>query len=159
MDLIVQVLHSLLIPMVVASVPAIGFAILFNVPKRFLKFCGLAGAAGFGVRTIALHFNVPIEIATLMASSTVGVLSMYWSKRFIAPVQIFAVAAVIPMIPGKFAFGTIVGLIEINLHNHYDPALITEVLRQGLKTVFILICLALGIAAPRLLFYRSKPVV
>ncbi|MCM2681301.1 threonine/serine exporter family protein [Echinimonas agarilytica] len=154
------VVLSLLLPMLVAVVPAVGFAVLFNVPIRFLKYCGIAGAMGYGTRIIAMQLlDFPIEIASLAAASVVGCLAMYWSRKFLAPVQVFAVAAVIPMIPGKFAFGAMVGLMEMNLHNHFDPALMTDVLRLGLKTVFILMCLALGIAAPRLLFYRAKPVV
>ncbi|MBD1390641.1 threonine/serine exporter family protein [Neiella sp. HB171785] len=145
--------------MVVAIVPAVGFAVLFNVPKRFLKYCGFAAFIGFGIRSSCVYANVPIEIASLAGAFAVGSLAMYWSRRFLAPTQVFAVAAVIPMIPGKYAFGFMVTLIEMNVHNRYAPELVTLALSDGLKTVFILISLAFGIAAPRLLFYRPKPAV
>ncbi|GGA67866.1 hypothetical protein GCM10011369_06960 [Neiella marina] len=156
---VVEILHAILLPMMVAIVPAVGFAILFNVPTRFLKYCGLAAMIGFGVRNTGLFFDISIEFASLAGATCVGALALYWSRRFLAPTQVFAVAAVIPMIPGKFAFGFMVALIEMNLHNHYEPELVTQALSFGLKTVFILISLAFGIAAPRLLFYRSKPAV
>ncbi|MBB1391699.1 threonine/serine exporter family protein, partial [Shewanella sp. SG44-6] len=35
-----------------SAIPAIGFAMVFNVPKRYLLYCALAGAIGHSSRTL-----------------------------------------------------------------------------------------------------------
>lgn len=148
-----------LIKCLVASVPAVGFAMLFNVPQRFLIHCALAGSLGYLSRLIGLQLGLQLEIATLLGASVVGTLATYWSRIYFVPVQIIAIAAVIPMIPGSYAFGAMVGLIEMSTHNNFSTELLNSVLSNGLKTVFGVIALALGIAIPRLLFLRVRPIV
>ncbi|MEG1654789.1 MAG: threonine/serine exporter family protein, partial [Hafnia sp.] len=43
MDLI-DLLLALLQDMILAAVPAVGFALVFNVPVRALRYCALLGA-------------------------------------------------------------------------------------------------------------------
>jgi len=44
-------LLNLLDDMFFAAIPAVGFAILFNVPCNALKYCAYLGALGHGSRT------------------------------------------------------------------------------------------------------------
>lgn len=143
----------------VAAVPAVGFAMLFNVPKRVLPYCGVAGALAHSLRFLLLHqFAVPIALGTLIVSFMVGALGMYWSRKHLIPVQLYTVAAIIPMIPGKYAFTFMVGIVEMGLYE-VTPKVINSVLSNGLSTLFILGAIALGLSIPRLLFYREPPVV
>lgn len=157
MDLML-IINSL-VKCIVASVPAVGFAMLFNVPKTFLLHCGIAGSLGYFSRLIGLELGLQLEIATLLGASVVGSLATYWSRRYYVPVQIIAIAAVIPMIPGSYAFSAMVGLIEMSVHDNFSNELLHDVINNGLSTVFGVIALALGIAIPRLLFLRTQPVV
>ncbi|TKB48067.1 threonine/serine exporter [Ferrimonas sediminicola] len=151
-------LLQLLINGAIAAIPAVGFAMVFNVPGRFLWRCGLAGAAGHMVRGLCMGWGAPIEWATFAASVTVGFLSVRWSRQTLAPMQLFGVAAIIPMIPGTFAFNTVIGLVEMSALGVTTDSLM-PVVYNALKTLFILGALSVGLAMPGLLWYRNKPII
>ncbi|NKF49636.1 threonine/serine exporter [Shewanella sp. WXL01] len=142
-----------------SAIPAVGFAMVFNVPKRFLPYCALAGAIGHSMRTLLMHFDMPIEWATFAAAALVGFVTIRFAKMHLAPPLMYAVAAIIPMVPGTYAFNTVIALIQLTAANEISPELTAQVVLNGLKTVFILGALAVGLAIPNLLFYRNKPVI
>jgi uncharacterized membrane protein YjjB (DUF3815 family) len=141
-----------------AAVPAVGFAMVFNVPKKMLIYCAVGGAFAHSLRFLLMHFGLHIEWATLMASSSMGFVGLYWSRKRYIPRPVFTVASVIPMIPGSFAFTTIIGLVEINTAG-YSVELMEIVTENGLKTLFILGALSFGLALPSILIYRGRPIV
>jgi uncharacterized membrane protein YjjB (DUF3815 family) len=143
-----------------SAVAATGFAILFNVPPRALPGCAVAAACGHALRTWAMQLGLPIEPASLLAATLIGFMSVYLSRRFKSPTAIFTVPAVIPMVPGTFAFRTMLGILEItNMGVFGSTPVLVEAGLNAIKTSLILAALAGGIIAPRLLFRREKPVV
>ncbi|WP_394131317.1 threonine/serine exporter family protein [Shewanella maritima] len=155
MSLILTLLHDAFF----AAIPAIGFAMVFNVPKRFLPYCAIAASLGYSSRSLMMHFDMPIEWATFVAAALVGFTTIRFAKKHLAPPLMYAVAAIIPMVPGTYAFNTVIALIHLTAANAINPELTAEVMLNGLKTVFILGALAVGLALPSLLFYRDKPVI
>ncbi|USD37941.1 MULTISPECIES: threonine/serine exporter family protein [Ferrimonas] len=151
-------LIQLLINGAYAAVPAVGFAMVFNVPGRFLWRCALAGAVGHMLRAVCMHWGAPIEWATFAAAVAVGGLSTLWSRQTLAPMQLFGVAAIIPMIPGTFAFNTVIGLVEMSAIGVTDATLM-PVVYNALKTIFILGALSVGLAMPSLLLFRTKSII
>ncbi|MBC7001798.1 threonine/serine exporter family protein [Photobacterium sp. BZF1] len=149
---------ALLNDMFFASIPAVGFALVFNVPPKALKYCAIGGALGHGCRFALMHWGLSIEWATLSAATLVGMIGVHWSHRFLAHPKVFTVAAMIPMVPGVFAFKAMIALVEIN-HRGFTPELWGLLVENMLKAVFIVASLAIGLAMPGLLFYRRRPVV
>lgn len=141
-----------------AWVPAVGFAMVFNVPRNMLIFCAAGGALTHSFRFLLLHFGIPIEWATFIASANMGFLGLYWSRKHLIPRPVFTVASVIPMIPGSYAFTAMIGLVEINT-NGYSLELMQIVMENGLRTLFILTALSFGLAIPSILIYRGRPIV
>lgn len=141
-----------------AWIPAVGFAMVFNVPKKMLIYCAVGGAFAHSFRFLLMHFGMPIEWATLAASSSMGFLGLYWSRKHLIPRPVFTVASVIPMIPGSFAFTTVVGIVQLN-SGGYSLELIQIVVENGLRTLFILAALSFGLALPSLIIYRGRPIV
>jgi len=141
-----------------AWIPAVGFAMVFNVPKKMLIYCAVGGAFAHSFRFLLMHFGMPIEWATLAASSSMGFLGLYWSRKHLIPRPVFTVASVIPMIPGSFAFTTVVGIVQLN-SGGYSLELIQIVIENGLRTLFILAALSFGLALPSLIIYRGRPIV
>ena len=144
--------------MLFAMVPAVGFALVFNVPVKALKYCAIGGAIGHGTRFVLMHYGVSIEWSTLCAATTVGMIGVHWSHRFLAHPKVFTVAALIPMVPGVFAFKAMIAMVEINQAG-YSPELWVMLIENSIKTIFIIAALAIGLAMPGLLFYRRRPVV
>lgn len=151
-------LLALLDDMFFAMIPAVGFALVFNVPPKALKYCAIGGALGHGCRFALMHWGLSIEWATLCAATLVGMIGVHWSHRFLAHPKVFTVAAMIPMVPGVFAFKAMIALVEIN-HRGFTPELLGLLVENMLKAVFIVASLAIGLAMPGLLFYRRRPVV
>ncbi|MCG3759228.1 hypothetical protein EXA21_06190 [Vibrio cincinnatiensis] len=149
---------GLLNDMLFASIPAVGFALVFNVPVPALKYCALGGAIGHGSRYLMMHFGIPIEWATFFAATLVGMIGVQWSRSFLAHPKVFTVAALIPMVPGVFAYKAMIAMVEIN-HLGFTPELLGALMENFLKAMFIIGGLAVGLAVPGLLFYRRKPIV
>ena len=141
-----------------AWIPAVGFAMVFNVPRNMLIFCALGGALTHSLRFLIMHYGIPIEWATFIASANMGLLGLYWSRKHLIPRPVFTVASVIPMIPGSYAFTAMIGLVEINTHG-YSLELMQVVMENGIRTLFILTALSFGLAIPSILIYRGRPIV
>jgi uncharacterized membrane protein YjjB (DUF3815 family) len=143
-----------------SAIAAVGFAILFNVPRRALPGCAFAAALGHALRTWVMQLGLPIEPATLLAATMIGFLGDYLARRLESPTAIFTVPAVIPMVPGTFAFRTMLGILEITTMGVFGSTpVLVEASLNAVKTGLILAALAGGIIAPRLLFRRNTPVV
>lgn len=143
-----------------SGLAALGFAILFNVPHKQLGYCVLTGAIGHGLRTFLIEFEVTIQVGTLIGATTVGFLSHYFAIREKMPSTTFSIPGVIPMVPGFFAYQTMIGLLTIaNAVPESGNEVLTGAVINAVKTALILAGIAVGIAAPKLLFYRPKPVV
>lgn len=144
-----------------SALAAMGFAILFNVPQRALLFCMIGGAIGHALRSLLMvKFGLSIELATLLSATGVGFFAKWCAVQFSMPSMIFSVSAVIPMVPGVFAYQTMIAILEVT---HADNSDVVDILAQSsvnaIKTGVILASIAGGIAAPSLVFKRHKPVV
>ena len=128
------------------------------MPVPALKYCALGGAIGHGSRYLMMQFGIPIEWATFFAATIVGMVGVNWSHKFLAHPKVFTVAALIPMVPGVFAFKAMIAMVEIN-HLGFTPELFSTLMANFLKAMFIIAGLAVGLAVPGLLFYRRKPIV
>lgn len=141
-----------------SAIPAVGFAMIFNVPPRLLKYCAMGGALAHSLRALLIHSGVPIEWATLAAATTVGFVCVYWARRLLVPRPVFSVASIIPMIPGSFAFKAMISIVELNI-NGFSLTLLENALENGLKALFIVAALSFGLAIPSLVVYRNRPIV
>jgi uncharacterized membrane protein YjjB (DUF3815 family) len=159
LDLVMNILLTLLQDFALAAVPAVGFAMIFNVPKAALKYCALAGAIGHSLRFALTHIGpLPIEWATLIAAFVVSLIGIYWAQKWRAHPKVFTVAAVIPMIPGIYSFTALLAVVDLE-RKGFSPELLKIAIDNGLKAFFIVVALAVGLALPGMLFYRRKPVV
>ncbi|MDF9826280.1 uncharacterized membrane protein YjjB (DUF3815 family) [Ereboglobus sp. PH5-10] len=155
---ILPLLLDLLQDMALAAVPAAGFAMVFNVPVRVLKYCALFGALAHGMRFLMMRAGMPIEWGTLIAATAVSFAGVWLARRLRAHPKAFTVAAMIPMIPGVSFFTTIIALHQLGTRG-FDAELFSVALTNGLRTFFIIGAIAIGLAMPGLLLYRRRPVV
>ena len=144
-----------------SGIAALGFAILFNVPRRALIYCVIAGATGHAVRTLMMEqFSVSIIVSTLIGATTVGLLAKGFAYRMHIPSLVFGITGAIPMVPGVFAFETMRALIALPLATGGTvQTLLSQAAVNASTTAFVLAAIALGIAMPNLIFLRHRPVV
>lgn len=142
-----------------AAIPAVGFAMVFNVPKNTLIFCAYGGAIAYTSRTFFIDQGVVLELATFFASTLVGLIALYWSRKYIVPRPAYTIASIIPLLPGTFAFEAIINLISMNAHG-VSSELINLFLENSLKTIIILGAIGFGLALPSLYYIRyNRPVI
>jgi len=155
-------LAHLLQNMAMAALPAVGFALVFNVPVSALGYCAAGGAIGRGLRfllmTEQMPIRMPIELATFVAAAVVSLLGVYFAQKLKAHPKVFTVAAMIPMIPGIPFFTALIAVVEIQQQG-FTQELLATVVTSGLRATFIVAALAVGLAVPGLFFYRRRPVV
>lgn len=143
-----------------SAIAATCFGILFNVPPKLLAGCAVTAGFGHALRTLLMQMGVDIEISTLVGSTLIGFISLYLSLRWHAPIPVFTLSAAVTMVPGVFAYRTMLAIIELSLGNA-DTANVALIAAStnAVRTALILGAIALGIAAPALLFNREPPVV
>lgn len=140
-----------------AMLVSLGFAALFNTPRRAMWVVALLGAVGFGIKTALTSTVIPgqVMLASLAGASAVGVLGTYFAHRVHTPPIVFTIPAVINMIPGKFGYEFMIGLLHtvtFGTEKSGSFDFFMEVLNNGLKTGFILMALAFGVIFPILIF-------
>jgi len=147
---------------ILASMPwfgfaALGFAVLFNVPPRTLYIIWLLGATGGLVKLVMLGLGLGPVMASFLGASTIGVLSIPAAHNKHAPPMVFSIAAVIPMVPGVFAYRTMIGLVQLTgeVGSAYQQAL-SETINNGAKAVFILMALAVGVGLPNIITRKES---
>lgn len=144
-----------------SGLAALGFAMLFNVPTRTLLGCVICGATGHALRTLFMGLGFSIEFSTLAGATVVGFLGTIFAQRWQTPATTFTISGAIPLVPGVFAFRTMIGLLSVAAAPNVDVGTVAlvEASINGVKTGVILGAIAAGIAAPSLLFERRRPIV
>lgn len=144
-----------------AGVAAVGFAVLFNVPKHRLFLCAIAGAVGYAVRTSLTQFaHADIATATLIASVLVSIFGLVAGRRWHAPPVVFVIPGVIPLIPGSLAFRTMIDILVLTTGSaQVNETVLIEAIANGFKTLLTVGAIAGGIAVPSLLLRRHRPMM
>ena len=137
---------------------AAGFAVLFNVPSRTLIYIALMGAMGGYLKVFMMHYDTNVIIGTLFGATLIGFLSIYFAHKTHSPPPVLAIPACIPMIPGKFAYRMVIGLVKLSGdidHSTYTQ-IMSETVNNGLKVVFILMSIAGGVGIPLLISRKES---
>ncbi len=151
-----MILTELLTDGLFAALAAIGFGAISNPPKRAFLPIALLAAVGHALRYGLMHYlNFDIATASIAASLTIGMCSIFLGARVHCPVTVLYIPALLPMIPGMYAYRAVFALIMF-LQSLHTPALEQEYLHQflvnGLITVTVIFNLAVGATIPYFLF-------
>ncbi|MGJ5642570.1 threonine/serine exporter family protein [Formosa sp. S-31] len=140
------------------AVAAIGFGILFNVPKRTIATIALLAAIGGSCKLILMHFGVHIVFASLVGASIIGFLSIQAAHGKHAPPLVFSIPAVIPMVPGAFAYRSMLGFIRLtgDINSTTYEVALDETINNGLKAAFIVLALTAGVSLPMLITRKNS---
>lgn len=136
---------------------AVGFALLFETPKRVIYVAGLLGGIGHCIRFILLHFDFGLVSSTLAGSVFIGIAGIYCAHKVHTPPVVFTMPACITMIPGLYAYRTMMGWIKIYTDGlmAQEPHILQETAYNFILTSSLLFSLAIGICVGAL-FFRKK---
>lgn len=141
-----------------AAIAAVGFASISNPPRRVLPACALIAAAGHATRYALMKgpLHMHIILAAFLAAIVIGLLSLLASRRMRCPSETFSYPALLPMIPGMYAYGAVQALLKCFTRTdethfqHYFNLLNYNALLCSL----IVLMMVVGIMLPRLLIRR-----
>ena len=121
----------------IAGAGTLSFAILFGCPRKSLPFCGLVGAVGWFVYELAVLLGMDAAAASLLAVIPLTLLTRIFSIFCKAPVTVFLLPGIFPLVPGAGIYYTAYYFIQGN--NALS-------LSNGITTFKIAVALATGIA-------------
>lgn len=147
-EFLFKILHNTLF----GGLAAVGFGVLFNMFRRHLFWCFLAGGLALAVRTTGLQLGWSLEAASFAAALAVGSIVQLLQEQIGVSRNILDVAGCIPMVPGGFAAKAILGLFALTAQNPINPdqTLITSV-QFFLRVTFTIGAIGTGLAIPSLL--------
>ncbi|HKJ40702.1 MAG TPA: threonine/serine exporter family protein [Sunxiuqinia sp.] len=137
---------------------AVGFAILFNVPQRTIWLIFLMGALGGALKVLTMTLGGSIILGSFLGAMLVGFISIGAAHFRHSPPFVFSIPAVIPMVPGAFAYRTMLGIIKLtgSVDNGIFVKTMEATVNNGLKAGFVLMALAFGVSAPMLFSRRQS---
>lgn len=138
-----------------SAVAAVGFAVLFSVPRRYLPGCIVAAALGHATRALCVRAGLSLEASTLIGATIVGAVSMIFSRRMRAPMTLFSLGAIIPLVPGVLAYKTMLGILELLRSATPRPEQAAEVLVLAARTGLVAFAIAFGVVTPSLFFQKT----
>ena len=146
---------SLLLNSLWAAIPAVGFGMIFNVPRSTLPLCAVGGALTYGFREVLLFNQLSIELSTFIAATAIGIIGVFWSRRYVMPRPVYTVPSIIPMIPGTYAYEMMISLVSMNTVGVTD-ALLSSFIENGLRAISILFAIAFGLVLPSMYYTKRK---
>lgn len=75
-------------------------AVLNGVPKKYLLYSGTVGAAGWAVYLLLLFLRLSETPAMFLSALIVAMLSHVYARVLKAPVTLFLVCGIFPLVPG-----------------------------------------------------------
>lgn len=141
-----------------AGMAAIGFAILFNVPRRTIFPIWCLGALGGLIKFTAMNYDLGIVFASFLGAVGIAIVAIRMAHMRNSPPLVFSIPSVIPMVPGVFAYKFMLGMIALTSIEKTDIYLQTliETVNNGSKMMFVLISLGTGVAIPMLLTRKES---
>lgn len=101
------------------------FSILFNVQQKHLIACGLMGALGWAVYTLGSMYDYSSVLSTFLGAYLVAQGSYFLAKYKRAPVTVFLIPGIIPLVPGIGLYRTMYALLFSQYTKALESALLT----------------------------------
>ena len=137
--------------MFVAFAATMAFAVIFNVSRSELIFCGIACLGSQRVYLFTLRISDETALAIFVASIAVTVLSRILANVRRMPVTVYLISGIISLVPGAGMYNTVYNIIS----SDYMKAMYT-----GVDTIKVAVAIAVGIvlvfALPNKMFFKRK---
>ena len=143
-------ISRLLIDAFFAALAGMGFAIAFNPRIKLLLLAGVFAGTGHALRLwLMVGCDVNICLATVAGAFVIGLLGFLAGRIIGCPAEIFTFPAVLPMIPGLYAYKTIwyaSKFLEENTASELSEKYLHELLHYGLLSSSVMLAIVLGAA-------------
>lgn len=90
----------MILPSIYALIASLGFGIIFNIRGRNLLIASIGGGLSWLTYLIALQIYGSDVFAFFVSATIVSIYSEIMARIFKAPVTIFVICSIIPLVPG-----------------------------------------------------------
>ena len=141
-----------------AAIAAIGFGAISDPPMRAFPRIALLAAVGHALRYCLMNYaDVDIASASLCASITIGLGSLWLGQGIHCPMTVLYIPALLPMVPGIYAYKTVFSLLMF-LQSLDDTqqglAYMQQFFLNATVSFSVIIMLAAGATLPIFIFNR-----
>lgn len=148
----------LLSDVLLSCVITLGWCLMFTLPSRYIVYCLVMTALGFGSKSLMVYGGVHLAVATFFGSMFASFLGVWFAQRFRLPPKALIVPSVICLMPGIAAYKAMVNMVQIGYFG-FDMTLFVTMMSHFFEAIFVICALVLGLSIPGILFYRRKPIV
>ncbi len=139
-----------------AALAAIGFGAISDPPLKAFRFIALLAAVGHACRYCLMNFlDFDISSGSLVGAAIIGFGSLWLGKRVRTPMTVLYIPALLPMIPGKFAYNMVFSQIMYlqSLDIPAQRAIYMEMFFSNtMVTCTVVFMLAVGATLPMFIF-------
>ena len=139
-----------------AAMAAMGFGAISDPPLRAYRSIAILAAVGHALRFVLMTVcGINIAIGSLCASLTIGFGALWLGKRIQTPIAVLSIPALLPMIPGKYAYNMFFAQIMFlqNLDSMEGQQKYMEMFFfNSIVAITVIFVLAAGATLPILLF-------
>lgn len=139
-----------------AAIAGVGFGAISDPPMRAFRYIALLAAIGHACRYCLMTFaGVEISMGSLIAALLIGFGSLWLGKQARTPMTVLYIPALLPMIPGRFAYNMIFSQIMFlqNLEHPVERAKYMEMFFSNtMVTSTVVFMLAVGATLPMFIF-------
>ncbi len=141
-----------------AAISAMGFSMIFNIPRRLLWVVAIGGIIAVCTRNFVnlgpssnnVGLDMGLAIGSLAGSALVSLIAVKAVHWVHAPNHVISIPSVIPMVPGVLMYRAIVGLIEMN----GVVGELTDAWKFLMGSAITIMCISLGVAIPNVFARR-----
>ncbi len=141
-----------------AAISAMGFSMIFNIPRRLLWVVAIGGIIAVCTRNFVnlgpssgnVGLDMGLAIGSLAGSTLVSLICVKAVHWVHAPNHVISIPSVIPMVPGVLMYRAIVGLIEMN----GVVGELTDAWKFLMGSAITIMCISLGVAIPNVFARR-----
>jgi len=105
---------ELMIQVLSAFVGVVAVAISFQVPKKYLLLAGATGAGGWLVELVMEELLQSSIVSSFLAALLVAILAQIFARVSKAPVTLYLVTGILPLVPGVGMYRTVYYLLQSN---------------------------------------------
>ncbi|RRD79837.1 threonine/serine exporter family protein [Alloprevotella sp. OH1205_COT-284] len=136
---------------IATGISAMGFGLIFNVPRRTLPAVAALGILAMCTRMfVAFELGQGLIIGTLAGASLISLLAVRLVQPTRSPNHVLAIPSVIPMVPGIMMYRGLFGFIQYG--NEIEGFL--RSFNFLLDAALIVLCISIGVAIPNIFARR-----
>ena len=143
-----------------AAVAGTGFAIISNPPRKALLVTACLACIGHAVRYFLMHEPMLMfdqVMASAFAGLVIGLLAVPAAAAIHYPAEGFAFPALLPMVPGMFAYKAVRDLINIvQLPNSYTMEYVSKFFHNSTLATLIMFGMVAGCVIPIFIFHKQS---